>query len=142
MIEKFFKAEEETVVMSLASEPEVQLEYLEKMLEGREQGDTSDKMLNLHIELLCQLKDTKGPNGKRRRNNILQALQSNYYPQDACLEICKKYQIKEAWAYLERKRGGPAGMTQAINLQFEVKIKIYCFLGVSLDFRRVCSEMH
>lgn len=121
LIERYFKSEEEAVVLSLSPEPEVQLEYLEKMLEGRQQGDwVDDKLLVLHIELLCRLQ--KGPNGVNRRKKILQTLKAFDYPQDDCLEICKKYQIKEAWAYLEQKRGGTNGIETAVQLQFEVFI--------------------
>lgn len=124
LIERYFKAEEQIVVLSLSPEPEVQLEYLEKMLEGRQQGDfIDDKLLVLHIELLCRLKDKRNSQGKKRGKTILETLMANDYPQDDCVELCKKHQIKDAWAYLERKRGGSSGIHQALSLQLEVIFK-------------------
>lgn len=121
--------------MSLAPEPIVQLEYLEKMLEGRNKGEEIDnKMLILHIRLLCQSKD------KANRKKIVHELRANNYPLDDCLELCRKYEIKDAWAYLEERRGGSLGINKAIDLQFQVrKIRltlIYKFLICTYRFSR------
>ena len=108
-------------VWALSPEPDMQLEYLDKMLEGRQQGDfIENKLLILHIDLLCRAKEKAGDHGKSIEKRIIKALKMNDYPQDDCLELCRKYNIKEAQAHLERKRGGSAGIEQAIRLQFEV----------------------
>ena len=63
--------------MSLAPQPEVQLEYLEKMLEGREQGEEIDNsLLVLHVDLLCRSQD------KKNKKRVVDELKNNNYPLD------------------------------------------------------------
>jgi len=95
--------------------PEFKLDILEKYLKKQGKNFTTiDKnLLKLHIELLCE----SGLRQQRRIKDILQ--DSNEYPLNICLDICKKYMIKNAWAYLEFKQGN---ISATINISHEALI--------------------
>ena len=92
--------------------PEFKLDILEKHLKKQGKNFTTDTdLLKLHIQLLCE----SGLRQQRRIKDILQ--DSNEYPLNMCLDICKKYMIKNAWAYLEFKQGN---ISASINMSHEV----------------------
>lgn len=91
--------------------PEFKLDILEKYLKKQGKNFSINKnLLKLHIELLCE----SGLKQQRRIKEILQG--SNEYPLNICLDICKKYMIKSAWAYLEFKQGN---ISASINISHE-----------------------
>lgn len=58
LISKYNRSAEKTVIKYLSSDPELQKQYLEKVLDGRELGQTIDEdLLLMHIELLCKKND-------------------------------------------------------------------------------------
>ena len=55
LISKYNKNAEKTVIKYLSSYPDLQRNYLEKILLGRETGEKiDDELLIIHIKLLCR----------------------------------------------------------------------------------------
>ena len=55
LISRYNKSAEKTVIKYLSSYPELQKQYLEKLLKSRESGKNLDEeLLLIHIELLCR----------------------------------------------------------------------------------------
>ena len=114
MIDKYFKSKEKAVIYKLNTEPEMQLLFIEKILQGRKQNESvDDEIIELYILLLCKSSD------KKKRKEVLKKLQEYTYTPN-CLNYCKEYKIKDAWAYLEEKFGSPENIDKAIELKFEV----------------------
>ncbi len=103
LILDFFKDKKKEVVDKLYSEPEIQLKYIEvlvnyikKTLNENEDILTDPEydsyILALHIELLCKV---------GRKKEIYPNLQNlKHYPSKKCLEICTNYNIIDASIYL------------------------------------------
>ncbi len=51
---------------------------------------------------------------------ILQELKLHMFPLDEAIEICKKYEILDAWAFLLVKSGGTGNSTVAIEIYFRL----------------------
>ena len=55
IINRFMKHAEKLVIKSLATQPKLQMEYLERIINARESGEFIDNdLLLVHIELLCK----------------------------------------------------------------------------------------
>ena len=55
IITKFMKNSEKSVIKSLSTQPKLQMEYLERIINSRENGEFIDNdLLLVHIELLCK----------------------------------------------------------------------------------------
>lgn len=55
LISNYNPSAEKTVIKYLSAYPELQKQYLEKVLKGREAGQTIDEeLLLIHIDLLCK----------------------------------------------------------------------------------------
>lgn len=75
--------------MQLDSHPDLQLDYIEKILrEDREdnQKEIPDCILIKHIELLCE----------KRKKSVKKELEAWNYPQDEALSLCKEKQVLDA----------------------------------------------
>ena len=70
-------------------------ELLEEQEVSRDLIEEYKKIMNLHVELLCEYKP----------NDILQHLKRKCYPKKLCLEVCKRYENNQALAYLYREAG-------------------------------------
>jgi len=96
----------------LRLDSKLQLEVLEKFIAKHDENKKIDaELLILHIHLLA----LSGKKNAKRIKDVIQ--RSNRYPLDACLEICQENDIKDAWAYLELKRGE---VYKAIGIVVEV----------------------
>ena len=116
LIDKYFKSKEKSVIFKLDTQPELQLTFIEKVLQGRKQNEPiDDDIIDRYIFLLCQSSD------KKKRKEVLTKLKEYTYTPN-CLIYCQKYKIKDAWAYLEEKFGSPENIDKAIELTFEVSI--------------------
>jgi len=105
------------VLRKLRLDSNLQLEVLESFIRKHDENKKIDaELLILHIHLLA-LSSRK--NAKRIKDVIQR---SNRYPVDACLEICQENDIKDAWAYLELKRGD---VNKAIEIVAEV---LFCMI--------------
>lgn len=103
-----------TVVHNSSLKPDLKLEILEKYMRKQEKSfRIEDNILKLHIQLLAESSSSAQ---RRKVKDILQ--KSNEYPMGVCLDIVKKYSIKDAWAYLEFKQGN---VSAAINKSYEVR---------------------
>lgn len=71
-------------------------------------------MLGLRLKFLRLLAITG------RQNEILVEVQKESYPLDSSLEICRKYGVMDAEAYLLVKSGGEGEVASAIRLYFAV----------------------
>lgn len=58
----------------------------------------------------------------QQNHQVLWELKKGQYPIDECLEICEKYRILDAQAYLLVKAGGQGHISAAISLYFQVYI--------------------
>jgi len=113
LINEFLGEKMSQVLRKIRLDPTLQLEVLEKFLSKYDENKKIDsEYLILHIHLLA-LNHKKG---RKRVKDVLQ--RSNRYPLDACLDICQDNDIKDAWAYLELKRGDVA---KAIEIIYIVK---------------------
>lgn len=100
------------VVENLDFDAKFRLERLKTYIYKQDENSAIDeKILVLHIKYLAEadLKESK------TIKKIVQS--SNKYPLNACLQICKKHLIKDAWAYLELKRGK---ILDAISITYDV----------------------
>ena len=71
IINRFNKTAEKNVIQYLAPHPNLQLEYLEKILSTRENGAVIDNyLLVIHIELLCK-------EGNQRKVRLIYIFQKN-----------------------------------------------------------------
>ena len=103
LILDFFKDKKREVVDKLYSEPDIQLKYVEylvnyikKTLNENEDilidPEYDSYILGLHIELLCK---------EGRKKEVYQNLQNlKHYPSQKCLEICTNYKVIDASIYL------------------------------------------
>jgi len=108
------------VLRKIRLDPTLQLEVLEKFLSKYDENKKIEsEFLILHIHLLA----LNRKKGKKRVKDVLQ--RSNRYPLDACLDICQENDIKDAWAYLELKRGDVAKAIEIIYTDFEEKVQKY-----------------
>ena len=97
-----------TAIYHLENIPDLQLEYLKRILAKRDEGaEVPDNLLKLHIGLLCQL----------HPKEVLNEVKSYDYPLEDCMDICKKYEIKDAYAFFLEKNGNTF---EALNNLLEV----------------------
>ena len=95
-------------IYHLEAFPDLQLEYLRRILAKRSEGlVVPDNLLILHITLLCQL----------HPKQVLSEVKSHPYPLESCLGICEKYNIKDALALILEKNGN---ISQALETWIEV----------------------
>ena len=88
---------------------EIIIKYKEDEMNPNEPAKIEyEKILKLHIDLLCSLKyfDQILPNLKQRE----------LYPLVYCLEKCHEYKVYDACIYLERKSGNIAEAIELVNL--------------------------
>ena len=113
IVDTWFKGQHEKVIGKLAKKPEVQLEYVERILKdkendienimkeqaisGRETEEytQSHRLLELHVELLCDLFPEK----------VLAVIKKKFYPTTSCLSVCKRKRHNLAIAYLLKRAG-------------------------------------
>ena len=96
IIRKFNKPCEKNFVNHLSAYPNLQLEYMQRLLKERERGEKIDNdLLVLFIKLLCELDPTK----------VLAELMNYVYPLDECLKLCNKFGVNDAAAYLLERTG-------------------------------------
>ena len=120
----------------------VKLKYLEEIILKYKEEDLNpdepatleyQKILKLHIDLLCNLKyyDQILPNLKLR----------NHYPINYCLEKCRKLNIYDASIYLERKSGNVEGAIKLVNLLTKEEFyKIKSFYQDNYDIIKLFKE--
>ncbi len=100
----------------LRMDSKLQLEVLERYIAKRDENKPIESdLLALHIYLLANSEKAN----KKRIKEVIQ--RSNRYPIEKSLAICQENDIKDAWAYLELKKGD---YLQAIKIAFEVKRKV------------------
>jgi hypothetical protein len=114
LIDKFFNDKIDLVLKKIERMPERQLEILEKYLSNHEDYKEVDvELLVKHVSLLATT-------GRKNRKRIKEILSNNpIYPVAQCLEICKKQEIRDAWAYLEVRQGNvTVGIEIATKVRF------------------------
>ena len=106
---------EKEIIRSLSKYPADQLELLEEYLQKRKRmGELIDNdLLIVHISLLCRSDEEDD------QNRLMKSLLIYEYPLEACFEICRFYDKKDACAFIEEKTG---------NFVSSVKIKIEVIL--------------
>jgi hypothetical protein len=127
IVDKFFNDKIALVLKKFERMPELQLEILEKYLSNHEDLKlVKEELLIKHIYLLATT-------GRKNRKSIKEILSGNpIYPVAQCLEICKKQEIRDAWAYLEVRQGN---ITSGIEIATKVR-KLVCF-----DFRSLKQRL-
>eukprot|EP01016_Furgasonia_blochmanni_P053734 TRINITY_DN8740_c0_g1_i4.p1 TRINITY_DN8740_c0_g1~~TRINITY_DN8740_c0_g1_i4.p1 ORF type:complete len:680 (-),score=183.53 TRINITY_DN8740_c0_g1_i4:180-2135(-) len=114
IISKFNKSAEKKVILGLASNPQMQFEYLRQMMLEREKDKNvkiDNELLILHIELLCRLYP----------KDVVPALKQYDYPLDDCLNVCSKYKNDDARAYLLERTGA---VFEALQLHLDLLEKL------------------
>eukprot|EP01022_Parablepharisma_sp_SALTPOND_P022025 TRINITY_DN4414_c0_g1_i1.p5 TRINITY_DN4414_c0_g1~~TRINITY_DN4414_c0_g1_i1.p5 ORF type:complete len:376 (-),score=64.27 TRINITY_DN4414_c0_g1_i1:8441-9568(-) len=112
-VDTWFKQKHRSAVEKLENQPKLQLEYLltllqdkEEYIEGilredsvslkeSEEVKTYKELILLNVKLLCEY----------RKDEVVKYVKKKYYPLQGCLEICKRYKIKLAVAYLLKRTG-------------------------------------
>ncbi|KRX00667.1 WD40-repeat-containing domain [Pseudocohnilembus persalinus] len=121
IISKYLKSEETFIVQKLNDYSDLQLEYIQNILENdREEGiKIEESILIRHIELLCKLKPKK----------TKEQLKLWDYPLDKCEKICKENKILDAYAYLLEKNG-KIGESLSVHIEILEKyvVKILKYL--------------
>ena len=93
----------------LEGNPTLQLEFLKEILAQRDQGKKiPEDLLVLHIKLLCQLAPKK----------VAEEVRKYKYPADACLKICREYNVKGGLAFFLEEVGRTM---EALTVSLEVK---------------------
>jgi len=96
-------------VALLEGSPRLQLNYLKGLLALREIGqNVPDKLLVLHIRLLCQL----------HPKQVIEEVKKTTYPLDACLKVCREYNIQNATAFFLERAGK---LIEALDINLSVK---------------------
>jgi len=113
IVDTWFKHQHEKVIGKLSQKPEIQLDYVERILKDKEEeieklmnihntgSEESEEyqfyswLLELHVELLCDLKP----------DQVITAVRKKYYPAVACLNVVKKKELASAIAYLLKRSG-------------------------------------
>lgn len=123
LILDFFREQKKKVITNLYSEPEIQLKYIEVIVnyikanlkeDILEDPEYDSFILSLHIELLCK---------EGKKNEVyLNLKEFNHYPQKECLEICKNYKVIDAQIYLNLITGS---INDALNLSLDTLNETY-----------------
>mmetsp|Transcript_16311 Transcript_16311/g.13974 ORF Transcript_16311/g.13974 Transcript_16311/m.13974 type:complete len:124 (-) Transcript_16311:998-1369(-) len=101
IIKRYFHDSTDTLIKVLNSYPNYQKEILDYILEDSSKNqELKDDTFVLYVKLLCQSPF------KNDHNKLLYLLEHFIYPLDDCIKLVKEYNVKEAWAFLEEKRGG------------------------------------
>lgn len=116
LLDRYFEDMKQTVIMQLSLNPEMQLNYLEQVVENLK--DSREKIedpsiIRLYLNLLCRSMV------KENRKLVLQELQdfSEYYNINEILRLCKENGIKDAVIYLDERLGN---IEEALALRLEV----------------------
>ena len=83
-------------IESLDPFPDVQLQYLKRILVRGGNAVEFNKLLTLHMKLLCKLHPDQVLEEAKRENN---------YPLDDALRLCEEYQVYDALAFFLEKAG-------------------------------------
>lgn len=76
--------EEKAIVKKLSTRPEVQLLFLEKLIQSNRSPDfVDDELVELHVRLLCESRDPKV------RKRVLPELKKYGRFPGRCLELCQ-----------------------------------------------------
>ena len=113
IVDTWFKHQHEEVIEKLKKQPILQLNYVLRVLNDKEQeiskafkeysmsGKESEEykrfyqIITLNVELLCDYKPAE----------VMLHIKKKWYPTQLCLEICKKKGHKEAIAFLLKRSG-------------------------------------
>jgi hypothetical protein len=125
-----FADEHERVLKHLDAHPRLQYEYLESLL-GSESADRGEAALGvqeqeLYIKLLCQFDPSVVCSFLVTHEN---------YNLDYCLELCQKYAITDATAYLLEHTGDLAGALRYVLVALKEK------LGEVQTLRKLCANV-
>lgn len=114
LLARYFEKSEVKIIKALKKYPKIQFSLVEKKVHfERGQGKImEDALLILYIKLLCKTKPKK----------VAEELKLAFYPSDACLKQCVKYDLKEAQAYLYEKTGDIQKSLQIYRDLFLTKI--------------------
>lgn len=133
LIDAWFNQKFAEVIDKLTSQPRLQLEFLLIVLKEKENiiesiyredsvaGVESEEwqrykeLLLLNIRLLCEYK----------KEEVITYAKKKYYPTQACLEICKNYNVYPAIAYLLKQTGAyVASVEMYIKILWEICEKL------------------
>jgi hypothetical protein len=118
LVENWFSLEQDVVIHKLDKAENLQLKYVENVIEKMKDEDISGEnekkqeqytnLLKLHIKLLCKLNPTQVlPNLQKR----------SLYPVDECLKKCRKYKVNDAAIYLLQSTGQ---IMEALDLSISI----------------------
>jgi hypothetical protein len=94
LVAHFSRESEREVVHSLSNYPDLQLDYLDKMLNDKDrEAKVDDELLLLHLELLC----------KFRKKHIPRDVAQFNYPISLSLKICREYDALNGEAFFLEK---------------------------------------
>lgn len=117
LLDKYYEMDKKDVVKRLATTPELQLDYLEQVLEGMKEvvEKRDDNIVQMYLNLLCR------SNAKEKRKQVLEKLIEfkESYQMDELLFICKDCKLKDAVIYLEE---GLKNYEEALKLRIEVRL--------------------
>ena len=123
LFDSYFEDEKPQVAKVLQKTPDLQLDYIEQVIESfredgksREEGKSMEdqNLVETYLKLLCTSKS------KARRKQVMKELVyfEEEYQIHEILKLCKQNNLKEAMAYLEERLGN---MEAAVLLQLSVK---------------------
>lgn len=99
-------------------------EYNENVLQNRVEliSSASAALLTRLVEIICERKQGKSNDKSILANSLLvEYVSRDYFPVQACLEICEHKKMKEAQAVLNKRKGN---YLQALKLYLEAIIEL------------------
>lgn len=116
LLDSFFEEEKSEVAKLLQKTPDLQLDYIEQVIESfREVGKSIDdpNLVETYLKLLCTSKS------KSRRKQVMRELMyfEDEYQIHELLKLCKQNHLKEGMSYLEERLGN---MEAAVLLRISV----------------------
>ena len=120
LIHHNFKGDIKTMITRLSGRPDLQIVFVEMSLnDSSSQSFVDSEIMEQYTILLAQSPE------KAHREKVLQVLKKQDKHPPKYLDVCRKYDLKEAQAFLEEVRGSHLGIKEAIRLRYEVTLKIY-----------------
>ena len=123
LIHHNFKGDIKTMINRLSGSPDLQIVFIEMSLnDPSSQSFVDNEIMEQYTILLAE-----SPK-KADREKVLQVLKKQDKHPPKYLDVCKKYDLKEAQAFLEEVRGSHLGIKEAIRLRYEVNFKMCIFV--------------
>ena len=141
LIDKYYKSREREILNKLQGKPDIQLKFIDEILQARKPTDSLDiQLVDLYIYLLCQYgeryltcvhgekyvscKESECDNKEKKKKvvqkYVFQKLVEFDHSTEAVLNACRAADFKKACIFLELKSGGTENYLRALQYKFEV----------------------